>query len=134
MRTKILRNPSKITRDDGSEFENQATIINYRIEEAKVGIDGEPTLDQDTGRYVWTGTTLEWTIKVGETVEFPVYVADLLLKIYPFLQEVKNEKEATVKRQGKKSGEHVCKYCQRSFKRAKDLGLHMGLKHTNEII
>lgn len=77
-RTKILTNP-----------ESGADVIDYRISEAEIGPDGTPVPDFRTGSYKTTGRTLEWSIRVGETLRFPEYVADYLLQVYPFLKVVK---------------------------------------------
>ena len=135
---KILKNPKEYIGFDKDENEVKSAgkdIIKYRIEEAELDSNGEPIMDKDTGRPRWTGKTLEWTIKAGETVEFPGYVADYLKKIYGFLQVVKSVKEEeVVGRVGEETGKHICKYCGKGFKRSRDLGLHMGLKHRDKIL
>jgi hypothetical protein len=68
-------------------------ILEYRIEEAQIDpYTGDLIWDETTQTYKKTGRTLEWTIKAGEIIEFPRYVADYLLSIYGFL-EVKNPRK-----------------------------------------
>ena len=127
MKTKILFNPEK-----GKD------IIDYRIEEAEFDHNGNMVMDANTGRVKWTGNTLEWSIRVGEKVEFPEYVADYLKKTYSFLQviskeEVKEKKEEVLEVKGKKAGGFTCRFCGRDFSGKVQLGVHIGTKHTDKI-
>ncbi len=124
MKSKILHNSS------------EKDILNYRIEQAELDQNENPIIDNTTGRNKWTGNTLEWSIRAGETAEFPAYVADYLKKIYPFLEEKKPKVEegAVEPAKGQPSGSFVCKHCGKALKNKRGLGLHIGLKHTDEII
>lgn len=76
-KVKVIRNNSKLD------------IINYPISEAEINKQtGDPIRDTGTGLYKTTGTTYNWSIRAGETLEFPAYVADYLLSVYAFLTEV----------------------------------------------
>lgn len=123
-------------------------ILDYRIAEAQLDSNGEPVFDNMAGDYKWTGETFEWSIKAGQTLEFPGYVADYLKKIYDFL-EYKDEKsetstpeeaktgeikEATVEEAKPQDGIVSCKYCGQNFKNTRALGLHIGSKHTEKIL
>ena len=124
MLNKILHNPT------------QKSIIDYRIEEAVLDQEGNPVIDKTSGRPKWTGNTLEWTIRAGETKEFPGYVADYLKSIYDFLEVKKQPEDVKKKEEVKvdKKGKFVCKHCGKSFKSIRGLGLHIGLAHTKEIV
>src|SRR4030042_3767087 len=127
MKKKILSNPT------------ECSIIDYRIEEAVVDQNGIPIIDEKTGRPKWTGKTLEWTIMAGETLEFPVYVADYLLGIFDFLKEVNEVKDEEAKKEIKKgkkreAGKLICKYCGQSFRTSVNLGVHVGAKHPKELL
>jgi len=121
----ILHNPS------------EKDIIDYRVEEAEFDSRGNMVIDPNTNRYKWTGNTLEWTIKAGEKVDFPDYVAEYLKEIYPFLIEVKPESEKPIeklkKAKGKVGGKFKCKYCPKSFTSKRGLGLHMGAVHYEKL-
>ena len=129
----ILHNPS------------EKDIIDYRIEEAEFDSRGNMVIDTNTNRPKWTGNTLEWTIKAGEKVDFPDYVAEYLKYIYPFLKEVKPvvtvsadgstgpSTSVSKKAEGKLGGSFKCKYCPKSFTTKKGLGLHMGFKHYEKL-
>ena len=80
---KVLYNP----------VDTGADIINYRVEEAEIDSEtGEVVMSTETHSPVWTGKTREWTIKKGELLSFPCYVADYLKKIYGFLEIIPNNK------------------------------------------
>jgi hypothetical protein len=119
---KILRNPTKLD------------IIDYRIEEIEFDQNGKPLIDSKTGKFKWTGNTLEWSIKAGETLEFPDYVADYLKGIYGFLEEVKEKKEGVVEASKEPTGKIVCKYCGQTFKTPMNLAMHMGSRHPEKIM
>ena len=117
-------------------------ILDYPIAEARTDGNNEVMLD-DKGKYLETERTLKWNIKAGETVKFPVYVADILLNRYGvedkesgrcLLMEVeqkdKIEKEPLAK--GLEKG-FVCKYCGKSFKGGKGLALHIAARHEDEL-
>lgn len=119
MKTLILKNNSNVD------------IINYPIEEADLS-SGSVEIDSGTGRPISTGKTLEWTIKAGETLEFPKYVADYLKNVYQFLAEVSNKTEnVETVTEGNKM--FLCKYCKKSFETARKLGMHMGASHAEEL-
>ena len=123
LKTKILHNPSA------------KDIPNYRIEEAELDQNDEPIFDNTTGRLKWTGNTMEWSLRAGETAEFPAYVADYLKSIYNFLEErgkpeTEKEKKEVKTAEARAKGEFVCPICNRSFLRANHLGLHLS-KHPD---
>jgi len=139
MKTKILHNPS------------EKDIIDYKIEEAVVGQDGEPVYEESGTRPKWTGKTYEWSIKAGENVEFPAYVADYLKQIYGFLEEgevkeVKEEvKEAqpievvktdltpnSYKAKRLEDGQMACPFCGKVFKNQRAVALHIGVAHRDK--
>jgi hypothetical protein len=76
MKTKRLFNNSSVD------------VIDFRIEEAEINDAGDLIRTNDTLGYKPTGRTLEWTIKAGEKLEFPHYVADYLMSIFGFLERV----------------------------------------------
>lgn len=120
---KILRNPT----------END--VLDYRIEELEFDSEGKPVYDRNTGEQKKTGNTFEWSIKAGETLEFPDYVADYLLKVYGFLEEVKKTEKLEVKEAPKDtSGKFACKYCGQTFKTTMNLGVHLGSKHPEKLV
>ena len=90
MRTKKLFNNSSVD------------VIDFRIEEAEEGPDGDIIVTNDTRGYKTTGRTLEWSIKAGEKLEFPRYVADYLMSVFGFLEEYKVEKEPEIKKEAEK--------------------------------
>ena len=62
-------------------------VLNYKIEEAMINpATGDPLWDAENQTYKKTGITLEWSIKAGETLSFPEYVANYLMGIYGFLK------------------------------------------------
>jgi hypothetical protein len=122
-------------------------ILDYRIEEIEFDQDGKPMLD-DTGNPKKTGRTLEWSIKAGESLKFPDYVANYLKGIYGFL-EVKGEETPSMvgdvpagesimvppKEVAKpEEGGVICKFCGKSFRGMKGLGLHMAHNHPKELL
>lgn len=138
-RTKILHNPMVFISEDakGRKVESKGkNIINYRIEEAEFEKDGSIIIDPTTSMPKWTGKTLEWTIRAGETVEFPAYVADYLLSVYDFLEEKKpvEVKETVEKAKSKVGGNLACPKCGKTFNSAKGFALHMAMKHTDDIV
>lgn len=119
-------------------------VLNYRVEEAKLDPDGNIIPRVKPPFYEPTGRTLEWSIKVGETLSFPEYVANYLVKIYPFLEVVdvpvsvepgqpRREPEQEEKEAKSVTGTTVCKYCGMHFTTEKGLGLHLGHKHFDKI-
>jgi hypothetical protein len=119
MKTLVLKNDSNVD------------VINYPIEEADLS-SGDVEIDSGTGRPISTGKTLEWTIKAGETLEFPKYVADYLRNVYGFLVEVTKKKEdVETVIEGNKM--FLCKFCDKSFETARKLGMHMGAAHAEEL-
>ncbi len=126
----ILHNPSN------------SDIIDYRIEEIRFNEDGSPMLDKES-MPMGTGRTLEWSLKAGETLEFPEYVADYLIKIYSFLKvtgaQNKPVETATVPDGYKTATEAMaakpsegsvnCKVCGVHFKSLKAIGLHFAARH-----
>lgn len=134
MKNKIVCNPVEHKTPQGITLEGK-DIVDYRIEEAKVDGDGSAIIDPDTGRPKWTGKTLEWSIKVGETVELPAYVADILLKTYDWLEEVKEKpKEEPKEAKKREAGKIICKWCGQSFRSEVNLGVHVGAKHPEKLI
>lgn len=84
-RTTVLHNP----------ISNGADVLNYPISVAELDPEtGKPITDTGNGQYKSTGQTLLWSIKKGERLVFPEYVADVLKDRYGFL----------VKEEGKKLG------------------------------
>jgi hypothetical protein len=80
-RTIILHNSSELD------------ILDYPIEEAIIDPNtGDTILDSQTQTYKKTGVTLKWSIKTGETVQFPYYVGQYLKSIYGFLKDVNPKK------------------------------------------
>lgn len=122
MKNKILFNPSK------------KDIVDYRIEEAELDKDGEVVYEEDVPK--WSGKTWEWTIKAGEKVEFPCYVADALKNIYGFLEEIKPEEvkpETVVEAEPVIGGDLNCKFCGKTFTSKRNLGLHLGATHYDKL-
>ena len=118
MKNKIVKNSSTVD------------VENYMIEEAAVDENGEIIKDISPTGHKVTGKTLEWSIKAGETLEFPHYVADYLMATFAFL-EVADKVE--VKEEKKVEGSLVCKFCGRSFDKPRALSMHMGTSHTDEL-
>lgn len=109
---KIVHNPSI------------SDIIDYPISEAQVDANGNILYDND-GKMLVTTRTLTWTIKAGETVKMPAYVADYLIGVAEFLQEVAEEKEEVKKA----VGGDTCPKCGKTFKGYKAKALHYAAKH-----
>lgn len=126
-------------------------ILNYRIEEARVDADGNVMYDP-TGEYLKTDRTFEWTIKAGEKLEFPEYVAKYLKSVYGFLQvesepvntlevDVQSTNRATDedKEEGNtpvaqaQDGSVRCRHCGETFKNMKGLALHISFKHPEKL-
>ena len=110
-------------------------IDSYKIEEAKTDSSGEIVVDKGSGRPKWTGKTLKWTIMAGETLEFPAYVADYLMGIYPFLHEVKEKSEKEEKKEATAvdASKFDCKYCGKNMKDMRALAFHMAGAHAKEV-
>jgi hypothetical protein len=126
MKTKKLFNNSSVD------------VIDFRIEEAEEGPDGDIIVTNDTRGYKTTGRTLEWSIKAGEKLEFPRYVADYLMSVFGFLEEYKVEKEPEIKKEAEKSEEesadgYKCKFCGKVYNKKRALSMHMGTTHADEL-
>jgi hypothetical protein len=112
-------------------------IIDYKISEAKLDADGNALFDPASGGYKETGMTLKWTLKAGETKIFPKYVADYLKGIYDFLKIEESVVEENVPETTEAKpveGMVSCKFCGMNFKNMRALGLHMGSRHSDEIL
>lgn len=141
MRKAILHNTSDLDVND------------YPVQEAQFDQNGEIMKDEE-GNYKTTGKTLTWSIGAGEKVRFPAYVAEILSDRYGFLDMVEHmdstgdveiDEEVETKPMEKpevpeetqeakaKTGGVVCKYCGRSMKNMRGLGLHIAIKHPGEI-
>ena len=121
MDTKILYNPTDLD------------ITDYKIEEAQYD-QYEHMLYEPTGEYKKTGRTLNWSIPSKKKVQFPTYVADYLLQIYGFLQEVKDEKvkEEVPTAKGETSNVN-CRHCGMGFKNSRALALHIASRHADKL-
>ena len=120
-------------------------ILDYRIEEIEFDQNGSPMLDQ-TGNTKKTGRTLEWSLKAGETLKFPEYVATYLKGIYDFLEvlgaeaspepaSVVDETPTVTEEVAKpEEGGVLCKYCGKTLRGMKGLGLHFSHSHPNELL
>lgn len=114
-------------------------IEDYAIAELVIGEDGK-LIKLETGGYKETGQTLTWSIKAGETLEFPFYVADILMNRYGQKDleaknrgmEVVGESEEEVPAKPKDGGV-VCKTCGQTFKNMRGLGLHIATKHPDKL-
>lgn len=118
-------------------------IENYPIAEAVIGEDGN-LIKLNTGGHKETGQTLTWSIKAEETLAFPFYVADILMDRFEQkdphaknrgmerVEGVEEEKEEVVSKP--KDGGAICRVCEKSFSSMKGLGLHMSMKHPEEIL
>ena len=128
MKTKIVFNDSS------------KDILSYPIEEAEIDESTGTTIwDEKTQWYKKTGTTLEWTIKAGETLELPAYAADYLMNVYGFLREVKDG--AVVEEvQKEEESKHLleesfkCKYCGKAFDKKKAFVMHVASAHIDEVV
>lgn len=124
-------------------------IINYPIEEAEFDQEENIVLDSE-GKYKKTGRTLEWSIKSGETLKFPDYVAAYLKATYDFLDVVETPEETPVPTEAPPTEEKVeepkievpvatsgmsafCKTCGKSFTTLRGLALHKAFKHPGEL-
>lgn len=122
---------------------SESNITDYPIAEAQFDPDGNVMYDDD-GKMMVTKRTLKWTINAGETIKFPEYVADILLDragvedeesgrcIVREVDTPKEEKEEKPVAVGEKK-DFTCKYCGKSFKSPKALGLHLGHQHPAEL-
>lgn len=109
-------------------------IVNYRIAEAQKDADGNIVRDNQ-GKYVETDRTLEWSIKAGETLEFPDYVGNYLMGIYGFLKQIDDDKPKKKKKKSAKpeTGSVRCKECGLYFKNEKALALHWAHNHPEKL-
>ena len=116
-------------------------VIDYWIEEFQVDKDNQLVLNRD-GKPLSTGRTLEWSLVAGETAVFDLdYVAQYLLKIFGFLEEIKNkpvsapEQEIPIAVEVKKGEDNPikCKFCGQGFKTKMNYGVHLGSKHQDMI-
>ena len=119
-------------------------ITDYRISEQMHNELGEPVMNEE-GQPRLTGQTLEWSIKAGETLEFPAYVADYLVLIYPFLEVTGAKNEPPMKDEEPIVGETTvvakptvgsvnCPKCGMHFKNTRALGLHYGSRHPEALL
>lgn len=109
-------------------------IIDYKIEEIQFDPNGNPMLDKDE-KPMKTGRTLEWTLKAGEELKFPEYVATYLKSIYEFLEVKGEETETPVESSAKPvEGGAICKVCGKTLKGVKGLALHLAINHPDEIL
>ena len=128
---KILHNPS------------DKDIVDYRIEEIRFDENGEPLLDKE-GLPLKTGRTLEWSLKAGETLEFPAYVAVYLKGIYSFLVEQEPDIEVVAEEKPSEQPSQIgavptegsvnCRLCGAHFKNVKALGLHFSARHAEALL
>lgn len=109
-------------------------ILDFPISEATIGQDGNIVVDNNSADgYQWTGKTLAWSLNAGETKKFPVYVADILCRVYDFIdrsddvEEVEKTDEKTVAVPD--DGPISCKQCGRRFKNEKAFALHLAALH-----
>lgn len=118
-------------------------ITDYPIEEAKLDADGNLITKNKPPFYEPTGRTLNWSIKAGETLAFPEYVAKVLMTRYPFLEdkglEETKEMEPTKMEEFKVEakpveGRTVCNICGQHFKNTRALALHLSHRHQSEIL
>lgn len=125
MKTKRLFNNSSVD------------VIDFRIEEAEINDAGDLIRTNDTLGYKPTGRTLEWSIKAGEKLEFPEYVANYLMSIFGFLEEYKVEKLPEKKEESEVASEEVsgfkCKFCGKVYDKKRALSMHMGTTHAEEL-
>lgn len=125
MRTKKLFNNSSVD------------VKDFRIEEAEIGEDGGVIRTNDNTGYKTTGRTLEWSIKAGEKLEFPEYVANYLMGIFGFLEEYKVEKLPEKEKEPEVTSEEVtgfkCKFCGKVYDKKRALSMHMGTTHADEL-
>lgn len=124
---RVLKNPST------------SDIVDYPIEEFQVDEDGNPLIDPDTQQGIGTGKTLTWSLKAGETLRFPKYVADILIDRFQFLVEtfrnIKTEAESEEAPEVEPSdGVIKCKVCEKPFTNVRALAMHMGIKHPEAIL
>lgn len=112
-------------------------IVDYPIAEPAL-VNGEVRYDTNNN-IISTGKTLLWTINSGETKAFPEYVSKVLMARYgvedPQTKGIKSvleevETKEVVEEQVPENG---CKHCGKVFKNKRALGLHMGLKHPDEL-
>lgn len=122
-------------------------ITDYPIDEAVIGEDGN-LIKLEAGGHKVTGQTLTWTIKSGETLDFPFYVADILMDRYEQkdpnaknrgLEKVEGvvgvdeNKEVTEEAAKPKDGGIKCKECGKELKNMRGLGLHIAMAHPDKI-
>jgi hypothetical protein len=125
MKMKILYNPT------------DKDIIDYPISEAQVDAEGNILYDKDE-KMLTTVRTLTWTIKAGEKVKVPAYVADYLMSVYAQTDpnatnrglEVEEDTEEKTEIPVVK-GDGVCKQCGKSFKSPRAMALHWAAKHPD---
>jgi hypothetical protein len=120
-------------------------ILDYRIEEIEFDQDGNPMLDA-TGNPKKTGRTLEWSIKAGESLKFPDYVANYLKGIYGFLEIVETLEPTEIGVVGEtpptviedvakpEEGGVLCKFCGKILRGMKGYGLHLSHVHPAELL
>ena len=71
---------------ENQEIPRGAPIIDYPISVASVDSSGNYIINPDTGEFVSTGETMEWSLKPGEKASFDPYVARTLTDRYHFLR------------------------------------------------
>lgn len=145
MRYVLITNPEKIVTSDIPFGKTEPRvveskgrdIIDYPIEEAKLDNEGNIIESVKPPMYDTTGRSLIWTIKAGETVEIPEYVANVLVKRYEFLtiSEIpQGKKEEDIPKAKPSDGSIRCKHCGQIFSSTKGVALHIAHKHTETII
>ena len=118
------------------ENRSKSDIIDYKIEEARRDQEGNIVRDEN-GNWLKTDRTLEWTIKAGETVDFPDYVADYLMNIYGQKDpDAKNQflvvvGEATEK--VKVVDKLVCQWCGKKYTSLRGKALHIAARHPDKL-
>lgn len=92
------------------ELPRGAPIVDYPVSVASVDGEGNYITNPDTGEFVSTGETMEWSLKPGVTMAFEPYVARTLTDRYHFLRIICPKCSAKSQFEASSSGANTSAY------------------------